>query len=101
MRGACTTQRDPHPKGECWRGGGFDDAHQAFFTVGREYRVPAFLATSLSQKVPLGFLYRAVAAGRSGVLWCVRVDPRGETAFEHKCKNANYVANTHLPGKHN
>ena len=51
VRCACAIQRDPNA------GGGFDDAHQAFYTVGRDYRVPAFLATS---ERPVEVLYRAV-----------------------------------------
>ena len=54
VRCACAI---PTPFPPCWRGGGFDDAHQAFYTVGREYRVPAFLATS---ERPVEDLYRAV-----------------------------------------
>ena len=38
-----------HPDGNvCYRGGGFDNAHQAFFTKGRRFRQPAYLATSFS-----------------------------------------------------
>jgi hypothetical protein len=47
------------PGGRCFRGGGFDDAHRGFFTVGKKYRVPGFLATSFSEDKAEEFLYRA------------------------------------------
>ena len=83
--------------GVLWRGGGFDEAHRAFFTVGKQYRVPAFLASSFSEEVTKNFLYRAaVFGGRSCVKWRIHVDRRGETDFTHKCKNANYVKHSHI-----
>ena len=44
-------------------GGGFDDAHRGFFTVGKKYRVPGFLATSFSEDKAEEFLYRAHVEG--------------------------------------
>ena len=36
-----------HPPGNvCYRGGGFDDQHQAFLRAGMMFRQPAYLATS-------------------------------------------------------
>ena len=37
-------------------GGGFDDAHRDFFTVGKQFRVPGFLATSFERATALRFL---------------------------------------------
>ena len=86
------------PRGVLFRGGGFNDAFKAFFYPGRMYRVPAFLATSLNQSVSERFLYRAVVEhGRSGIMWQINVDPRGEKEFPHMCKNANFVYNIHCP----
>jgi hypothetical protein len=41
--------------GQSWRGGGFDEQHRKFFTVGKKYRVPGFLATSLRKSVTQNF----------------------------------------------
>ena len=88
------------PGGHCWRGGGFDDRHKDFFTIGRMYRVPGFLATSFSERVTTEFIYRAVhVGGRSGILWHVVVDLRGETDFAHKCKQSNFIQHTHVAGE--
>ena len=88
------------PGGHCWRGGGFDDSLKDFFCVGRQYRVPGFLATSFSTVKTDEFVYRAVQdGGRSGILWHVLVDPRGENEFRHLCKHANYVSHTHVAGE--
>mmetsp|Transcript_15818 Transcript_15818/g.42711 ORF Transcript_15818/g.42711 Transcript_15818/m.42711 type:complete len:141 (-) Transcript_15818:923-1345(-) len=37
--------------GICFRGGALPDKHLSFFTVGKKYRVPGFLATSFKEKV--------------------------------------------------
>jgi hypothetical protein len=89
------------PGGECWRGGGFDDSKQSFFTVGRQYRVPSYLATSFAQATAQLFKDRAVmAGGHSGVLWRVLVDPRGATEyFKYRCKNACHIQHTLTPGE--
>merc|ERR1712147_110692 len=49
------------PGGETWRGGGFRREHRAFFErmVGKKYRVPGFLATSLRREVAAAFVFKA------------------------------------------
>jgi hypothetical protein len=38
-----------HPADDkCYRGGGFLDEHRGFFTPGKKFRQPAYLATSFS-----------------------------------------------------
>jgi len=87
-------------EGRCFRGGGFDDQFKPFFTAGKEYRVPGFLATSFNQDKASEFLYRAVQhAGKSGVLWIVQVDPRGKEQFQFKCKHVNLIAFSNVPGE--
>jgi hypothetical protein len=39
------------PGGSTYRGGGLPDEHRDFFTVGKQFRVPMFLATSMDQNV--------------------------------------------------
>merc|ERR1712084_144744 len=49
------------PKGETWRGGGFRREHRAFFErmIGKKYRVPGFLATSLRREIAAAFAFKA------------------------------------------
>mmetsp|Transcript_67949 Transcript_67949/g.159880 ORF Transcript_67949/g.159880 Transcript_67949/m.159880 type:complete len:105 (+) Transcript_67949:314-628(+) len=52
------------------------------------------------EDVALGFVHRAVTKDhKSGIIWIVQLDPRGETQFEFKCKHVNLVQNTHTPGE--
>lgn len=93
----CITRNRPNgvpfpPDGVTHRGGGFNDDHKVFFTPGKVYRVPGFVASSFDLNSCDYFLYRAVHEGnRPGVIWTIRVDPRGETQFRYKCKQANLV----------
>ena len=73
----------------CFRGGGFDDKYRDFFAPGREFRQPAFLATSfLESKVDL-FISRSTVPVK--VKWLVRIDP------ELKCRHVNLVTKR-VPG---
>jgi hypothetical protein len=89
--------------GETWRGGGFNMEHQGFFTVGKKYRVPGFLATSLRKAVTNGFMDRAQAQGFDVVQWRiefdVRGDPRGDNKSEYRVKHVNELRATHCPGE--
>ena len=104
-----------------WRGGGFNDDHKSFFELGKSYRVPGFLATSLELNTAMKFIRRANRA-YPRVLWCILVrlltalycpecihlesrdslprlcisqlDGRGAMMKEHRCKNANFVLKT-------
>lgn len=81
------------PGGQTWRGGGFNEAHRYFFEEGKSFRVPGFLASSFSFRKAQGFLRRAVNSGSnlSGVLWTIRVDPKGQSDHNHQCKQANLI----------
>jgi hypothetical protein len=91
------------PKGECWRGGGFDEQHRGFFKVGKKYRVPGFLATATVKNVTNNFMFRAEAAGYPVVQWCIRLDkrsdPQGENSLGHRCKHVNLLRVTHCVGE--
>ena len=87
------------PEGEVYRGGGFDDTHIGFFTPGRQYRVPGFLATSFSRVTATRFLRTAEAYGQQAVMWVVHVDPSGEHDAAHRCAHVNYVSHTHVGGE--
>ena len=87
------------PGGDTYRGGGFDDAHRDFFTVGKQYRVPGFLATSFSRPKAMEFVRRQEAYGRQGILWTVHVDPAGEADPSKRCKHVNLVQKSLVPGE--
>ena len=109
-----------------WRGGGFRDAHQSFFELGKSYRVPGFLATSQEVKTAMDFIHRADRA-YPRILWCILVrlltalhcpecihlesrdslllicisqlDGRGATQNQFRCKHAKFVLNTEVEGE--
>lgn len=92
----CVTADRPtaavHPPDHCcYRGAGFDDAFRSFFVAGREFRQPAYLATSFSREVAMGFLRRSPMAAK--VLWLVHIDP------VHKCVHVNLVQKSNVPGE--
>ena len=89
--------------GECWRGGGFNMAHQGFFTAGKKYRVPGFLATSPRRDATNPFKERAEAAGFRVVQWKFEFDPRGDPLGAgdqaRRCKHINKLRVTHFRGE--
>jgi len=64
----------PHNSRYCctWRGGGFRDECKDFFQRGKSYRVPGFLATSLSVDTAMGFIRRSDRTNPR-ILWCILV----------------------------
>ena len=87
------------PGGRTFRGSSFDNQYRDFFTVGKSYRVPGFLATSCSEDVATQFMRLAEAYGRQPVMWVVYLDPAGEHDADRRCKHANYVSHTHVGGE--
>ena len=86
--------------GRCFCGGGFDESHRPFFTKGKKYRVPGFLATSFSEAKADEFLYNAhVWQNQSAIKWIIHLDPRGATDFAHRCKHVNLVKRTNVAGE--
>jgi hypothetical protein len=84
--------RPPFPPDNlCFRGGGFDEQYRSFFVKGREFRQPAYFATSFSRAVADAFIARAVAASK--VRWLVRIDD------VRKCAHVNLVRKTNVPGE--
>jgi hypothetical protein len=80
------------PNGVTYRGGAFDDTFIPFFSVGKVYRVPGFVASSFDANTCDYFLYRAaIMNNKPAIMWTIHVDPRGETEFRYKCKQANLV----------
>jgi hypothetical protein len=89
--------------GKCYRGGVLPDAHRFFYErVGSQFRVPGFLATSLSRPKAVWFANRASTGCHGGnhkVVWEVRVDPEGKDDDSMLCRNANYVERTNCAGE--
>ena len=82
------------PGGKTYRGGGFDDAHRVFFSQGKQFRVPGFLATSFSQAKAQEFRRKAEAFGRQGVLWVIHTDPAGQHDRSKRCNHVNFVTHS-------
>jgi len=84
------------PNGETWRGGGFRREHRAFFErmVGKKYRVPGFLSTSVDREVAAAFVMRADRAHPSHpcVMWRITFDPRGRLHPEYRVKHMAFVS---------
>lgn len=91
--------------GECWRGGGFNMEHKDWFDsmVGKKYRIPAFLATSINRAVINNFMHMAQEKGFPVVQWKIlmdtRGDPNGDNDARYKCKHVNLLRVTHVPGE--
>ena len=82
--------------GITYRGGALPDEHQAFFTAGKKYRVPGFLATSFRESVAERFIYMAYADDSPCIKWVVHVDERGAADFKYRCKHVNYVESSNF-----
>jgi hypothetical protein len=81
-----------HPPGNiCYRGGGFEDKYRSFYVQGRQFRQPAYLATSFSSQVADHFIRRS--AMPSKVRWLIRIDP------ERKCVHVNLVKRSNVEGE--
>lgn len=99
LRANFAVKRIKFPKhGVCFRGTGFRNEHQPFFEKGRKYRVPGFLATSLSEHIAKQFARRA-DANHPRVLWRITVDPRGKSDPTYRCNHVNVVRHTCLKGE--
>ena len=104
----CVTRREPDmpevpfpPRCETYRGGGFDNTLKPFWTVGKQYRVPGFLATSFSEAVADKFIGWAASPDGSTIKWVIKFDPRGKEEYKYRCKQVNLVKKSvsHVPGE--
>ena len=77
------------PNNVCFRGGGFDDRYRSFFVTPRQFRQPAFLATSFVRAKADEFMVRADSAVK--VRWLIRIDP------QRRCVHVNLVTKR-VPG---
>ena len=91
-------------RGETWRGGGFRREHRAFFErmIGKKYRVPGFLATSVRRDIAAAFAFKADMANPSHpcAIWCITFDPRGKENPDYRVKQMTLVSKTLTAGEH-
>jgi hypothetical protein len=73
----------------CVRGGGFDNRYRDFFAPGREFRQPAFLATSFLEGTADAFMRRSSMPVKAK--WLIRIDS------VRKCRHVNLVTRR-VPG---
>eukprot|EP00669_Euglena_mutabilis_P013458 TRINITY_DN842_c0_g1_i1.p1 TRINITY_DN842_c0_g1~~TRINITY_DN842_c0_g1_i1.p1 ORF type:complete len:300 (+),score=120.09 TRINITY_DN842_c0_g1_i1:473-1372(+) len=73
-----------------YRGGGLPEPHRAFFTPGKKYRAPMFVATSVDRDLCLKIFCRRAQMnlGHPPVLWVIRMHER------EGCKHVNYIHTT-------
>merc|ERR1719201_705484 len=88
------------PTGETWRGGGFRREHRAFFErmIGKKYRVPGVLATSLRREIAAAFALKADKA-HPCAMWRIVFDPRGKDHPEYRVKHMAFVSKTLVVGE--
>merc|ERR1712150_138705 len=86
------------PKGTCWRGGAFDNQFRSFFTKGKMYRIPVFLATSAKETIAESFLFK-VPKTQARVKWRVQVHPKGEKNAKYRTHHMTFVSKTLIPGE--
>ena len=90
------------PNGVTYRGGLLPDEFKSFFTVGKKYATPGFLATSFSEKVAKKFMQRAFRSKNGkipAVRWTIHVNPEGETDATELCQNANLLKISEVPSE--
>ena len=87
----CVTRRGdgsaPRPvrwpaSNQSMRGGGLPPQHRAFFTPGKQYRAPMFVATTFERHVANDFMQRQA---EEPVLWTFRFHA------ELRCNHVNYI----------
>merc|ERR1719506_2738053 len=92
------------PNGETWRGGSFRREHRAFFErmIGKKYRVPGFLATSLRREIAAAFAFKADMANPSHpcAIWRITFDPRGKENPQYRVRHMSLVSKTLIVGEH-
>ncbi len=86
-------------KGECFRGTTMPPEHVSFFSRGKMFRVPGFLATSVSELVAYTFASKLPLSGAPlrSVVFCVKLDPRGATDVQYRCMQVNLIERSANP----
>ena len=105
LNAMCCAGRDggvlPFPcRGVTYRGGGFDDCYRGFFTKGKQYRQPGFLATSFSEAKSSRVPREGGGVRPTAILWVVHVDPAGEHFTTRRCNHVNFVFHSVIDNPH-
>jgi len=87
-------------KGETWRGGGFRTRHRPFFErmIGKKYRVPGFLATSIKRSVAAKFAFDP-SKTHPCAIWRIAFDTRGKLHPEYRVQHMTFVSKTLIKGE--
>ena len=93
MRVSFFAEGNHPPDHICYRGGGFDDQHRPFFSIGKKFRQPAYLPTSFDRYVVDPFMRRAAATNPNVILWRIHIDK------DQLCLHANLVKRSNV-GQH-
>ena len=100
-KGPTLDEQSYPPNGETWRGGGFRQQHRPFFErlIGKKYRVPGFLATTIKRTVARSFAFKA-DKDHPCALWRIQFDSRGKTRYEYRVQHMAFVAKTLIEGEY-
>jgi hypothetical protein len=102
--GASINKQSYPPGGETWRGGGFRREHRAFFErmIGKKYRVPGFLATSVHRETAAAFAFTASMANPSHprAMWRITFDPKGKEYPKYRVRHMTLVSKTLIMSEH-
>ena len=88
------------PGGVSFRGGGLPlqfvtqlaGQPPPFYVAGKKYRVPMFLASSFNIHVAENFCLTAEARFEAPVIWTIKVDDRGASQLQYRCKHVNQAS---------
>ena len=69
--------------------------------IGKKYRVPGFLATSVRREIAAAFAFKADKTNPShpSAMWRITFDPRGKEHPEYRVKHMTFVSKTLIPGE--
>ena len=69
--------------------------------IGKKYRVPGFLATSLRREIAVAFAYKAGMTNPSHpcAIWRITFDPRGKDHPEYRVRHMALVSKTLVVGE--
>ena len=69
--------------------------------IGKKYRVPGFLATSLRREIAAAFAFKAGVANPSHpcAIWRITFDPRGKEHPEYRVRHMALVSKTLVVGE--
>ena len=83
--------------GCCYRGGTLPIEFHDFFSLGKKYRAPMFVATSHDKAVAEEFFRDQWKAGQHpAVLWRIQLHPRGQYERALRCQHVNLLNHSQM-----